>query len=111
MSGLATRQTILDALNTVDDIRAFPRPPATRPTGTGWVRWVALAREDTFIVHTWQALILIPASDPAQQLWVDDHLDEILAVLAPIAFVDQAELGTVGGDDETPVLEITMRSE
>lgn len=106
MSTLAqARGEFAGALNSVDGVKYFETRPQAPRSGDTWLRWRA-ERDDNgaggFDV-TWSVAIITPPGESAADTWIDEHIDDLLSAIRPVAYVTgyvPANFGT----DSSPIL-------
>lgn len=115
-----TRAGIAAALNAAE-IRIGGRTvtaTATRPTilgpGCAWPKVTLWDRDQAAggYVRTWAIFVIVPTDEVSADNWMDEHLGDIDAALAPVVYVDRYEpiyLAAEGG--ELPAVQITAHSE
>lgn len=112
MNLLETRQDIVDALSTVDEVTGYLKRPTTARPGDAWVRLAGMEATGYRGLYTvtWVALVLLSADEGAaiEQLetLVPDLDDALRGVAAVTAYAPVSLTGGSGG--EQPALEITM---
>jgi hypothetical protein len=100
MSSIAdARAGLMAALNSVDGVKYFAKVPAAPRQGDAWLRWRA-ERDDEFggFDHTWYVAIVTPQGEEAADAWIDDHIDELLAVIRPVVYATAYGPANVGTD-------------
>lgn len=114
MSWRETRQALVDALNTVDGVKATIARPTAMTTGDAWCRLGPRSREDGWFIATWLIYIKLPQNEVAADEWSDEKDDELREAIETtgIAYVTDFENVNLGAS-ETGVqfgLQITLRS-
>jgi hypothetical protein len=113
VSFMAKRAELAAALSTVTDVRGYDKRPTVPTIGDAWPLFAGAGNRvaDTF-QGTWRVIVYCGGDEYTATEWMDAHLDELVEVLDPIAYVDTAEpaLTTLNKSDAF-VIEITARSE
>lgn len=110
-----TRQDLVDALSSVDEVTGYMKRPATARPGDAWVRLAgmeATGYAGLFTV-TWVAVVLLPADEGAAIEQLETLVPDLDDALRPVAHVQgYAPVSLTGGSGgEQPALEITMTRE
>jgi hypothetical protein len=116
MSLSGKRVEIAAALSTVDGVKGYAAKPSAATVGDGWSRWGGSERDELSgqFVHTWMAIVQLPADDKAAEAWIDAREDALWAALDPVGWIAGIEPVDIGASDGRPRIHgvmITMRSE
>lgn len=119
MSGIAaTREAVAGALDTVADLRGYAWPPRAYKPGDAWAQWggAGLAGDGyaTTFTSRYRVIVILPDDQKAADRFADDHLDAIVAALAPILSitgVDPVSLPADGSQAAYLALVITGETE
>lgn len=115
MSLQGKRAEIAAVLDTVTDVKGYPKRPKATKSGDGWPQWSGSERDEQSgqFAETWRVLIELPADEAAADAWVDEHRDELWDALSPAGWITAFEPVDIGQDNRPRIngLMITMRSE
>lgn len=119
MSGIvATRQAIGAALDAVDGINGYGWPPRAYKPGDAWGQWggAGLAGDGyaTTFTSRFRVIVVLPADQKTADAFADEHLDAIVAALAPllaITGIDPVSLPADGSQAAYPALIIIGETE
>lgn len=105
------RAAIAAALSTVDDVHGFGKQPSAFKTGDAWPLWADAEREDGGIfVTSWRVLVALPSDTAAADTWIEDHLDDLIDALQPVAHIDRVDPVRIGqGENAPPALQFLVR--
>lgn len=90
MSLASTRQSFADVLSGVAGVQGYPKRPAAPSVGDAWPVWRIAALDDNSQQFTngWDLLVYMPQDEAAADDWIDDHIQELIEALEPVAAVD-----------------------
>lgn len=104
------RDELVAALNTVDGVTAYRKPPTTMRGGDAWVVLGGLERSGPAYLVTWRVLVLLPLDDLLQLQITESLVDPIHDALAGHGYVQAFEPVTYApeGGATFPALQITL---
>lgn len=114
MSLSSTRAALVAAVNDVDGVTGYPKPPSTWVPGDAWPTWggadnPAEGAYATVFTQTWRVLVVLPAEQVDAEAWVDSHIDSLVAALAPVVAVTGYEPVALPANGTTNVAYYALR--
>lgn len=111
MSLFGMRAAIAAALVDVDGVQCYRYRPDSLATGDAWPVRGPAERDQVsgLFLLDWGVQVCLPPDAQSADQWIDDHIDDVVAGLSPVAYVS----GFVGVKLTTDEygLELQLRSE
>ncbi|MGH3499953.1 MAG: hypothetical protein ACRDQA_03475 [Nocardioidaceae bacterium] len=89
---MTTRGDLAQALTDTGVVRVYPTYRQSMRPGDGCIRWAGGVRDSSGlgVMDTWQAWIALPQDVAAAELWIGDHLNDLIEAIETEATFTEA---------------------